>query len=292
MGQVPSRITGKLVMPFQVVFTGCARDDFDRREGIKHLSEKFKLSFQQINKLLASGKSVIKKVDDRHMADKLVTKLWNAGWHSEIRNDQEVILTTASWPEDAALTVHAGQGAETSVEAEQPRNTTLAGEDCSVVVPQSWSVLQDLNRSAVLQAGDLALNQYLVVLKQNASDIAVANGVEDYCAAQIAQCANRVSAAEILVRATPLDREDCMGAFGEVSAEVAGIAVQYLIACVKFGDTIYTMFLWCERKDFEAVRTDFWNIAHGFTVEPPRPSGSNSADQSSPETHTSEELAT
>lgn len=253
-------------MPFQVVFTGCARDGFDRRDGIKQLSERFKLNFTQINRLLISGRSVIKKVDDLASGKRLVQKLWGAGWHAELVSGREVLVNTVDWAVESRIPAANLAGRKRIEENEKPSESVLAGVGCSVVVPAGWSVLKDLNRSAVLQAGNLHSNQFLVVLKQNLIDLSRDTSVTEYCAAQLAQCADSVAGGEIYELTKPLGQEYPSAAYGEVTAEVGGVPVQYLIACRNFSSCVYTLFLWCERKDFHSLREVFLGIVSEFSV--------------------------
>ncbi|WP_226665403.1 hypothetical protein [Microbulbifer aggregans] len=254
-------------MAFQVVFTGCARDGIDRREGIKQLSERFKLNFTQINRLLISGRSVIKKVEDRSSGERLLLKLWESGWHAELISGRDVIVETLGWTDAPATSSSNAKEHVCEENVDGPEEIVVTGMGCSAVVPAGWSALEDLNSGAVLQAGDLNSNQFLVVLRQKLTEISPNTDLSDYCSAQLAQCAERVPKADIAAPAKSVGRGDAAGEYGEVTAEVGGVAVHYLIACVNSGGCIYTLFLWCERKDFQALRDVFLGIVSGLSVD-------------------------
>ncbi|MBN8429892.1 hypothetical protein JF535_03400 [Microbulbifer salipaludis] len=212
------------------------------------LAEKFGLDFTQIKKLLSGGSRVIKNCREVTEAEKLVQALWAAGWHAEIqRTDNTTASLSPSRSDSLALRLVSDDGS------------------CAVSVPDFWRVFDDLNHRAVLQAGSLENNEFMVVLPQRVEDFRSAPTVEEYCCAQLSQCATQLHRAAVSSPPEKLPLDGGTGFFGELLAEVDTVPVQYLVACIGCDDRIYTLFLWCEQGVFSARRRVFDQLIASFT---------------------------
>lgn len=233
----------------QVVFTGVLREGFDRRQGIRLLSEKFGLDFAQIKKLLSSDFPVVKTCDQIAEGEKLVQAFWVTGWHAEVRcSDNAAENSSIVRPASATVRLTADDGS------------------CSVSVPGCWRVFDDLNQRAVLQAGSLENNEFMVVLPQRVEDFPSAPTVEEYCHAQLSQCAAQLYQAAVSRPPEKLQIDTGTGFFGELLAEVDTVPVQYLVACIGCDDRIYTLFLWCEQSVFSGRRREFDQLIASFSA--------------------------
>ncbi|WP_105102814.1 hypothetical protein [Microbulbifer pacificus] len=243
---------------YQVIFTGSLRDGFSRREGISQLAKRLSLDFDQIKKLLTYSRPVVKCCKQMIEGERLVQAFWQAGWRSELICDGHLLFDGEQhFP---------GVGGPAADETEKQR---LFCEEarCSIEVPAGWQALTDLNGSAVMQSGNLRENQFLVVLSQNLLDLPAASTIGAYCGAQLKQCAAKLQDSEILIPATPLEEGDFPACFGEISAYIDGLPVQYLVVCIECDERIYTLFLWCEARDFGRCRKDFDRIVLSFRSE-------------------------
>ncbi|WP_428819853.1 hypothetical protein [Microbulbifer sp. MCCC 1A16149] len=245
----------------QVVFTGVLREGFDRRQGIRLLAEKFGLDFARIKKLLGRHSPVVKNCDQIAEGEKLVQAFWGAGWHAEVRcSDNAAENSSIVRPASATVRLTADDGS------------------CSVSVPGCWQVFDDLNQRAVLQAGSLENNEFLVVLPQRVEDFPSAPTVEEYCHAQLSQCAAQLYQAAVSRLPEKLQIEGGTGFFGELLAEVDTVPVQYLVACIGCDDRIYTLFLWCEQSVFSERKREFDHLITSFSAAAGSDSYENATD--------------
>ena len=239
----------------QVVFTGVLREGFNRRKGIGLLAKTFGLEFSQIKKLLASHSPVIKRCDHVAEGEKLVQALWHCGWIGEI-------LQREAEEENA--------GSPVSVQDEgQKSGFELTAEDgaCSISVPHFWQAFDDLNQRAVLQAGSLEYNEFLVVLPQKVNEFPSQPVVAEYCRAQLSQCAEQLVQAGITAPPKSLEIGGYAGFSGQITAEVDTLPVRYQVVCVGCDDRIYTLFLWCEQRAFEQRKRVFDEVIASFSVK-------------------------
>ncbi|WP_143735685.1 hypothetical protein [Microbulbifer mangrovi] len=212
------------------------------------MAEKFGLDFTRIKKLLNGKSTVVKVCDQVAEGEKLVRAFWAAGWCAEIRcTDKTVLESTAVRSPSTTVRLNATDGS------------------CSVHVPNDWQVFDDLNQRAVLQAGSLDKNEFLVVLPQRVEDFPSAPTVEEYCQAQLSQCAAQLYLASVSSPAKQLQVDGGTGFFGELLAEVDTVPVQYLVACIGGGEKIYTLFLWSEQSVFSERKHEFDQLISSFS---------------------------
>ncbi|QIL90438.1 hypothetical protein GNX18_12245 [Microbulbifer sp. SH-1] len=250
---------------YQVIFTGVLRRGVSRREGISQLAQRLGLDFDQIKRLLAAARPVVKRCSEQSEGERLVHAFWQAGWQTELMCNGQLLFDGDS---------RYSPSAEAGVA--EVKTKALFSEDrgCSVQVPESWQSFKDLNRSAVIQSGSLEENQFLVVLSQQREDLPAASTIGAYCGAQLKQCADRLSDSSILIPATPLEEGIFCGYFGEITAKIDAVPVQYLVVCFECGTQIYTLFLWCEEQDYRCRKQNFERIAFSFRAEAvPVPTG-------------------
>lgn len=250
---------------YQVIFTGVLRRGISRRQGISQLAQRLGLDFDQIKRLLAAARPVVKRCTRQSEGERLVRAIWQAGWQSELMCNGNLLFDGENRFSPAD-----------EVEVEEVKTQILFAEDrgCSVRVPASWLPFTDLNRSAVIQSGSLKDNQFLVVLSQQRVDLPAASTIGAYCGAQLKQCADRLGGSAVLTPATPLEEGIFPGYFGEITAEIDTVPVQYLVACLECGAQIYTLFLWCEKQEYQRRKRNFDRIVLSFHAEAaPVPAG-------------------
>ncbi|WP_299594481.1 hypothetical protein [uncultured Microbulbifer sp.] len=238
---------------YQVLFTGNVAEGRERRECISLLGERFGLDFKQIKHLLSSDKTVVKRCSRREDADKLVRAFALAGWVAKVQESA----------------VDAGK--KKSVESNRDTSTplrSLVAEDgsCTLGVPVHWQAMSGLNRNAILQAGSLSKNEFCVVLFQQVGVPETASAIEDYCSAQLQQCVQQVNSGVLVRPATELSGGMVAGYYGEITAEIDGIPVGYLVACVRQEDRVYTQFLWCESREYTRKKDLLIKVVESFTV--------------------------
>lgn len=241
-------------MSFLVVFTGELREGFSRRRGIEALAQRFNLGFEEIKRLLAGNRQTVKRVSSREQAEKVVHSLWSGGWHSELLEDGRVVFRTDR-PEQEPL--------QTAAEDD---SLPASDDSFSVRLPDDWQQCEGLNPQALLQAGDLQRHRYLVVLKQPAGELPRALALSDYCAAQLQQCIEKVREGRLCSEPQPLLEARLPAYAGEMIALVGEVEIQYLVASLQSDDCFYTLFLWCERGEFEGQRESFSEIVAGFRL--------------------------
>lgn len=229
---------------FQVFFTGNLRAGMVRREAISLLADRFRLDFQQIKHLLSPGGSVVKRCAGREEADKLVRAFARAGWEAEVR---EANTDGRGREEKAALSA-----------------ITSTDKSCVLRVPAHWGEMKGLNGGAIIQVGSLVQNEFCVVLSQQVSLPETDASIADYCSAQLQQCAQQVSRGAVTQAATKLSSEDGTGYFGEITAEIDSVPVAYLVACSRYGNRVYTQFLWCELREYRHKKALLRKIVTSF----------------------------
>lgn len=223
------------VGPYQVVFTGITREGISRREGIRLLAENFGLGFRQINNLLAGKRRVIRRCESEPECEKLIRAFWKAGWYAEF-----------------------------TPEARSGNKVSSGDGSCSVVLPNKWQQLFDLNKAAVFQAGKLDENQFLVILNQKKNDLRQGLRVSEYCSAQLKQCSEQVMCGAMCDTAKSFTKGAYPGSVGEVEAKIESIPVQYLMICLECENSIYTLIFWSESKDYQEQKPIFVDIASSF----------------------------
>lgn len=242
-------------MSFEVVFTGALRDGFSRRQGIDTLCHKFGLDFGQVKSLLCGSRRVVKRAGERRQAEKIVRALWDGGWHSELLLDNRVVFRTGE-------ARHRGRAA---AGPDMVRHYS-ADSTMSLYVPRSWQPCTDLNPCALLQAGDRERHHYVVILKQARRELPPALTLSAYAAGQLQQCVSRVSAGQLLSGPATGRHEQLPLCTAEMSAQLDGTAIRYRIAHFQCEQNFYTIFLWCDGRDFAQQRSIFSRIISSFSV--------------------------
>lgn len=247
-------------MSFRVVFTGSLREGFTRRRGIEALHKQFSLGFDQVKYLLSGSNRVVKSVRDRNQAERIVRALWNGGWHSELHQEGRVIFRSTAG--DSATASADGDASQ----AEMPRHYSV-DSSVSVCLPTSWQALSDLNSNAVLQAGDREKHQYIVVLKQSREGLPPALTLLDYSAAQLEQCITRVNGGELLSSPAPVVHGELSACAAEMSAQLNGVLIHYLVVIFLSQRDFYSVFIWCDQKTFDQQRSLFNRVLVSFRVD-------------------------
>lgn len=242
-------------MTFQVVFTGMPRDGFSRRQAIASLAKRFGLDFEQLKRLLAGNPKVVKCVGDRGRAETLIRTLWQLGWHAELRVDGRVISRTGGGPAQRSVAEVAGT-----------MRVVAENGDITVEIPRSWQICEGLNVQAVLQAGNVEADHYLIVLRQARRDLPVALDLVDYFAAQLQQCVAKVVDGTVLQAPVPMDHKRGPAYIAEMSAQLDGVSVRYLVAGLQCKSGFYTLFLWCNESEFSRERARFLHTVGSFRV--------------------------
>lgn len=243
-------------MYFEIVFTGELRPGFVRRQGIDALARVFSLDFRQIKHLLSGARPVVKRVRERHQAERIVNALWNGGWHSELQQGECTLLRTNQLHGQEVPNAAAGKITKIS-----------ADSSISLQLPASWKMCEDLNPHALLQAGDHDAQQYVVVLRQERLGLPEDLRLADYCAAQLHQCRTKVSGGEILRDPVPLEGAAYPTCVAQLLAEQDGVAIRYFIGCLQWQQWYYTTYLWCESRSFRDSADMFELIVRGMRIE-------------------------
>ncbi|QFT53208.1 hypothetical protein [Microbulbifer sp. THAF38] len=240
-------------MSYIVVFTGEIRTHFERRKAIAALGGEFGLSFSQIKALMASSRSQLKKTVDRAEASRFIQKLWNAGWHSRLYLDSELIHCS-----------------KTSVEnGGSPLPVVMDKLHCGdpqllLCAPRNWVPCDNLNPNAEIQVGNTDLNRYLIVLAQKRSELPVTLSLTDYADAQMQQCLAKVSDGQLVSGPKVLEREWQTGLLYEMCANVGNDSVQYMVAFFQGKMSFYTLFLWTSLQSFAQAKVEFIQIVATF----------------------------
>ncbi|SEA23433.1 hypothetical protein [Microbulbifer marinus] len=244
-------------MYFDVVFTGELRTGVARRRGIEALARLFSLDFRQIKYLLSGACPVVKRVRERHQADRIVKALWGGGWHSELRQGDSILLRTNQ--------LH-GQGEPNA--AAGMITAISADSSISLQLPASWQVCGGLNPHAILQAGDHGSRQYVVVLRQDRQELPEGLSLADYSAAQLHQCCTRVRGGDILSDPVPLEGAAYPTLVAQLHAELGGVSIRYFIGCLQWQQWYYTTYLWCESQDFRNSADLFEQVVRRIHMAP------------------------
>ncbi|WP_445363023.1 hypothetical protein ACJJIQ_21800 [Microbulbifer sp. ANSA003] len=242
-------------MSYGIIFTGEKRSSVERRYAIAALGREFGLNFSQIKGLLTGVKSQIKSTDDRGEARQLVNKFWLAGWHTQLYQNDQLIHCTA----------------KSSNYGESPLPPTLTFlEDkegtISIGVPSGWQKFDSLNREAVIQAGSPELSRYLIVLRQERSQLPQGLLLDHFGKAQIQQCLTRVENGVLISGPEVLRGGNHSGHIYEMSADITETPVHYLVTFFQCQDSFYSVFLWSSIQDSERSRTEFLHIFTTFTL--------------------------
>ncbi|WP_444945817.1 hypothetical protein ACJJIP_19335 [Microbulbifer sp. VTAC004] len=240
-------------MSYVVVFTGEIRKLYERRRAIAALDSDFGFSFSQIKALMASSRSRLKKTDDRAEACRFMHKLWNSGWHSQLYLDVELLHCTKASSESG--------GSELPVVLGKLHSTDPG---ISVSAPRSWSSCDNLNPGAVIQAGNVEANRYLIVLAQNRSELPTELTLADYGEAQMKQCLEKVAGGERLSGPDPVEHSWQTGLLYEMSANIGQDSVQYLVAFFQNSQSFYTLFLWTDLQSFTQSKVEFIQVVATF----------------------------
>lgn len=240
-------------MSFQVIFTGSLRDGFNRRRGIESLHKQFSLGFDQIKRLLAGAHQVVKCVDDRRQAERVVRALWSGGWHSELHLDDRVVFRTSEPRRRENEDTVAGMFRQWSDDSA-----------VSICVPESWQQCTDLNPHAMLQAGNRNDHHYMVVLKQAREGLPPALTLQDYSAAQLQQCVDKVVFGRVTSGPSVIGHSGLPACTAEMCAQMNGVSVHYLVASFQCEQCFYTVFLWCDQREFQVQKPVFMQMVASF----------------------------
>lgn len=243
-------------MDFEVVFTGALRDGFNRRRGIEMLASQFSLDFKQIKHLLSGARPVVKRVRERHQAERVVKALWNGGWHSQLHQGEQLLLCTSQTHGPGEPNAATGMIKQIS-----------ADSSISLQMPETWQICDGLNPHALLQVGDRDAHHYAVVLKQARGELPERLDLAQYSAAQLNQCVAKVTAGDVSSERVPIEGATYPTLVSQMSAELNGVTIGYTIACLQWEQWFYTIFLWCENRDFTASEAVFLQVVQGFRVE-------------------------
>ena len=238
---------------FQVLFTSRLCEGKDRRKSISLLAERFQLDFKQIRQLLASENRVVKRCADRHDAEKLVAAFAQTGWVASIKE-----LSPATGIDVRKRLV----GHDTALS----RKIHAVGGASVLMAPAYWEQMQGLNRGAIIQAGSLDHNEFCVVLAQRVSLPDTEVSVQDYCSAQLQQCVRQVERGVVITPATKISLSGGVAFSGEITAKIDSIPVGYLVACLRARDQMITLFLWCEKREYEKKKSLFLRVVSNFVV--------------------------
>ncbi|MFC6634132.1 hypothetical protein [Microbulbifer taiwanensis] len=236
-------------MSYEVVFTGALRDGFSRRQGIEFLGRQFALGFAQIKHLLSGARRVVKRVPEREKAERVIRELWRGGWHAELQLGDRVLYRT-------------DQSQDLNIEeAETNRHSNSR---VSICLPPSWKPCSDLNPNAVFQAGERDRHHYIVILQQPRRDLPTSLSLANYGAAQLQQCLARVSAGQVVSGPEATEHVQGPACISEMSAQLNGPSIQYLVAHFQCPEYFYTIFLWCEQREFGEKKQEFLRIVESF----------------------------
>ncbi|AWF79614.1 hypothetical protein BTJ40_01515 [Microbulbifer sp. A4B17] len=242
-------------MSYGIVFTGEIRDSVERRYAIAALGREFGLGFSQIKGLLTGAKSQIKTTDDRREACQLMKKFWEAGWHTQLcLNDQPIHCTEKS-------SNYGDPPLPPALEFLENREGTI-----SIGIPIGWREFDNLNREAVIQAGSAELSRYLIVLRQDRSQLPQGLSVDHFGKAQIQQCLARVENGALVSGPDPLISNIQNGHIYEMSADITKTPVRYLVTFFQCQHSFYSVFLWSSLESFEKSRSEFLHIFATFKV--------------------------
>ncbi|GAB2511386.1 hypothetical protein [Microbulbifer agarilyticus] len=246
---------------FRVVFTGILREGENRREAISRLSNNFGLDFHQLRKLLSGGTTVVKSYANDSEARRLVSVFNRIGWEAKIVRSlkQRMPSATVSSVRDKAK-----KGIENVT-----RISRLSARDgsCTVQIPTRWRRMTNLNRHAVIQAGDCKANEFCVVLWKKVQNIGSNSLAKNYCGAQLQQCVNRVDDGRIIRCPVAFKHRGFNGFVGEISAKIESVEVNYLIACAVVNERVFTQFIWCEADQYKENRLQFLKMASTIEVQ-------------------------
>lgn len=238
-------------MEFEVVFSGNVCEGINRRQAIRALADNFLLTFTQIRRLLARRNLVVKRFSGRKEGENLVILLLNSGWKAELRVRGEIVFPVEQiFP---PVLTHGNK-------------LDANDRSCSLNLPHYWHPQEGLNDCAVLQAGNQSHNEFLIVLRQCVNELVRELSLEDYCTAQLRQCASRLVNGAVCSPAASIVGAKIPACSGEVSAEIDGVSVRYSIACLKAGNSIFTLFFWCEYAEFDRLRPVFSEVAGSLSV--------------------------
>ncbi|MFA0810273.1 hypothetical protein [Microbulbifer epialgicus] len=244
-------------MSYFVVFTGEIRGYFERRRAIAALGSEFHFSFSQIKALLASSRSQLKKTNDRVEASRFIQKLWNSGWHSQLYLGAELLHCTKTSSERGESELPIVLGKLSSVD---PRITISA--------PRGWRSCDNLNPSAIIQAGNVEANRYLIVLAQDRSELPSGLTLADYGEAQMKQCLGKVTNGEILRGPEAIEWPWQSVIVYEMCASIGRESIQYLVAFSQSAQCFYTAFLWTDSQSIQQAKIEFIQIVATFKYLP------------------------
>lgn len=249
-------------MSFRVIFTGSLRDGFNRRRGIESLGKQFALGFDQIKYLLSGAHRVVKCVEDRRQAERIVKALWDGGWHTELHLDNRVVFRTNQ--------VQKPSFQDPGLGLVGPSLVRVRGRDSpvSAVIPESWQPCTDLNPNAVLQVGDRNAHHYMIVLMQAREELPAGLALPDYSVAQLQQCLARLASGRLLSGPEMVEHGDSPACTSEISARLDTTAIQYLVAHFQCERYFHTLFLWCSQREFPQQKPLFQRMVAGFRTEP------------------------
>lgn len=263
-------------MSYEVVFTGELREGFSRRQGIDTLCHQFSLNFEQVKSLLSGGRRVIKKADELSRAERIIKLLWEGGWQAELYRGADLVLRMGEMQGQLEGGAEEGgtRSSATEVDAGTEEgggpdmvNHSSADSAVSIAAPASWQLCSDLNPNALLQLGCRESHHYMVVLRQARAELPGGLSLEQYAAAQLQECAARVSAGALLSGPEEIDHPLQRARASEMAAQLGEVSIQYLIAHFQGVDNFYTLFLWCDQREFEMQKPVFNRVVSSLSVK-------------------------
>jgi hypothetical protein len=240
---------------YEILFSSVLRDGYSFQESLKTLTSAFNLKLLELERLLKRAPCSVKSCAAEKTAKQYVRKLWQAGWHSEVHRGGKVIYKTQ----------------ETSRKPSTCESLSIAQKEIeSLVFPNSWRELTELNPNASIQAGCKLENSYCIVIHQ------VRNGEVGLLAYSKAVTNTACKSLgnfylEEFCRPVTIDRSGYrtyLSEFKSAQTDSHGSVSElyYMIGVFEGKDKFYSIYLWADASRYQEVRSTFLSIIESFDL--------------------------
>lgn len=148
-------------------------------------------------------------------------------------------------------------------ESRKPSTIVSSDKQVSLVVPGGWRERDDLNKDAVIEAGSEARDVYVVVLKEERTDV-----LEDFTLADFAEWAADDMKENLqqstVTGTTPITIGNLQAHQFEATGTTKDVKLKYLVAAIETEKNFYRIVVWTGVADFDNRRKEMGEVINGF----------------------------
>jgi len=144
-----------------------------------------------------------------------------------------------------------------------PKTLTASDESCQIVVPGNWQTRSDLNDDAVIQAGNLPAELYIVVIRESKEDYGKKADL-DFYTNLIRDNFKKTVTDPVLSEPLSVNINGHAAKQFETGGEMDNIKVKYIYTTVETPKNYYQIVSWTLSSRFDANRSKLAEVINSF----------------------------